>query len=167
MTSLYFIFLACRLSIHSHFHHPDMCFFKLRLYVFISCYARMLMFCSLYVFGLFIDSGTFPFQPFFLLGCLYLFVSFHQITYFRFIVGKSTPFSIILESLVSLISPIFRGYAFFLVVIAYSIFIIKIYRKIQSYLNSNEHISLQNVNFCMCIYLLYFFLFTITILLSS
>ena len=39
----------------------------------------------------------------------------------------------------------------------------KIYRKTQSYPDSHEHISLQNVKFCRCIYLLYFFLFTISI----
>ena len=55
----------------------------------------MLMFCSLYVFNPFPDSRTFPFQPFFLLECKYVFALCDLITYFRCIVGKSTPFSII------------------------------------------------------------------------
>ena len=56
------------------------------------------MFCSLYVFDPFLDSN-FPFQPFFLLESMYFFELFDQVPYFIFIVGKSTPFSIILESL--------------------------------------------------------------------
>ena len=96
-----FMLLECRLSIHSHFHHPDISFFQLRLYVFISCYTKMLIFCSLYVFHSFPDSKTFPFQPFFLLGSMYLFTLFDLVTYLIYIVGKSTPFSILLESLVS------------------------------------------------------------------
>ena len=94
------------------------------------------MFCSLYVFESFPDSSTFPSEPFFLLECMYLFTLFDQITYFGYIVGKSIPFLIVLEFLVSSNSPIFRGYALFLVVTEHSIFIIKIYRKIQSYLSS-------------------------------
>ena len=46
-------------------------------------------------------------------------------------------------------------------------FIIQIYRQIQSYPDSNKPISLENVMFCMCIYLFYFFLFTIYIPLSG
>ena len=60
----------------------------------------MLMFCSLYAFDSFPDSSTYPFQPFFLLECMYFFTLFDQVTYFRYLVGKSTPFFIILESLV-------------------------------------------------------------------
>ena len=61
----------------------------------------------------------------------------------------------------------FREYAFFLPITAHSIFIFNIYREIQSFPDSNELISLRNVNFCMCIYLLYLFLFTISIPLSG
>ena len=71
----------------------------------------MLMFCSLYVFGPF---TAFPFQPFFFLESMYFFALFDQITYFRCIVGKSAPFSIILESLVSLILPFLEGKLSFL-----------------------------------------------------
>jgi len=52
-----------------------------------------------------------------------------QVTYFRYIVGQSTLFSVILESLVSYNFPIFRGYVFFLAVSAHPIFTIKIYRE--------------------------------------
>jgi len=44
---------------------------------------------------------------------MYFFTLLDQVTYFRYIVGKSTPFSIILESLVSYFFSIFRGCAFF------------------------------------------------------
>ena len=134
-----------------------------RLYVFISCYRQMLMFCSLYVFDPFQDSSTLPFQPFFLLGSMYFFMLFDQVTYLAYTVGKSTPFSIISESLILENFPIFRGYALFFAVTAHPIFIFKTYREIQTYPDSNEPISLQNVKFCRCIYLLYFFLFTIYI----
>ena len=99
MTSLCFYILDCRLSIYFHFH-SDMCFFLFRLYVFISSYAKMLIFCSLYVFDSFPDSTT-SFQLLFFLGSMYFFPSFDQVTYFINIVGKSIPFSIILEYLVS------------------------------------------------------------------
>ena len=56
------------------------------------------MFCSLYVFDPF---PAFPFQTFFLLGSVFLFALFDQITYFKYIVGKSTPLSVISESLMS------------------------------------------------------------------
>ena len=69
----------------------------------------MLMFCSLYVFDPFSYYSIIPFQPFSLLGCMYFFALFDQITYFWYIVGKSTPFSIILEFLVSWNSPILEG----------------------------------------------------------
>ena len=76
-------------------------FFKLRLYVFISWYTRMLIFCSLYVFNLFTDSRIVSLQPFSLLESVYFFTLSDKVTYLIYIVGKSTPFSIILESLVS------------------------------------------------------------------
>ena len=90
-----------------------------RLYVFIFCKTRMLICCSLYVSDPFPDSSTFPIQWFFLLGGIYILKLFDQVTYFRYIVGKSIPLYIILESLVSQNSPIFRGYAFFLAVNAH------------------------------------------------
>jgi hypothetical protein len=67
------------------------------------------MFCSLYVFDPFPDSNTFPFQPFFFLACMSFFALFDQTTYFRYIVGKSTSFSIILESFVYKIPPLLEG----------------------------------------------------------
>ena len=60
----------------------------------------ILIFFSLYVFNPFPDPSTYPFQPFFFLEGMYSFcASFYQVTYFRYIVGKSTPFSIIFQSL--------------------------------------------------------------------
>ena len=59
----------------------------------------MLMFCSLYVIDLFPDSSFFPIHQIFLLGCMYFFILFDPVTYLRHIVGKSTPFSVLLESL--------------------------------------------------------------------
>ena len=61
----------------------------------------MLMFCSLYGFDPFPDSSTYLFQLFFLLESVYFFTLFNQVTYLRYIVGKSTPCFIILGSLVS------------------------------------------------------------------
>ena len=166
MTSPSSLFLACRLFIHSYFHHHNICSFSLRLYVFISYYTTMLKFCSLYVLHLFPDSSTFPFKLFFL-ECMYFFSLFVQATYLSCIVGKSPPFSITLELLVSWNIPIFRGYAFFLAVMAHTIFTFKIYREMQSYPASNEPIYLQNCQVLYVIYLVYSFLFTITIPLSG
>ena len=116
----------------------------------------MLMFCSLYVFDQFQDASTFSFQPLFLLGCMFFFALFDQTIYFNYIVGKSTPFSIILNSWCHNILPFLEGMLFSLAVTAHSIFIIKTHRKIQSYPDPNELISLQDAKFCMYPYLLYF-----------
>ena len=97
---------------------------------------------------------------------MYFFLLFDQTTYFTYIVDKSTPFPIIWELMVWSRSPILRGYALFLAITAHSILIIKICRKIHSCPNFTEPISLQNIKFCMCIHLLYFFLFTTSIPLS-
>ena len=126
----------------------------------------MLMFCSLYVFDPSLDSITLPLQPFFSLACMYFFKLFDHVTYFRYIVGKSNPFCIILESLVSYNHSKFRGYPIFLAVNAHWTLIFKLYRKIHSYPNLNEPVSMQNIKFCMCSFLLYVFLF-ITIPLSG
>jgi len=123
------------------------------------------MFCSLYVFHPFPDS-TFH-HSFCQKVCISSYYLFDQVTYFRYIVGKSTPFSITLEPLVSWNFSIFRGYAFFLSVTTHLILIFKIYREIQGYPDPNEPISLQNVKFCMCIYLFYFFLFAMSVSLSD
>ena len=102
MTSLYFLFLGSRLSIHSHFHHPDMHFLKIIDCMFLFPVTQeKLTFCSLYVFDPYPNCSTFPFHPFFLSRNMYFFTLFDQVTHFRYIVGKSTPFSIILGSLVS------------------------------------------------------------------
>ena len=107
----------------------------------------MLMFCSLYVFDPFPDSNPFPFETFFCLGCMYFFALFNQITYIKYLVGMSTPFSIPQKNLVHQMLPIFRGCAFFLAVITHSIFIIRTCRKIHSYPNSNELISFKMSSF--------------------
>ena len=112
----------------------------------------MLMFCSLYVFDPFPDSKPFPFKTFFCLGCMYFFALFNQIAYIRYLVGKSAPFSISQNLLVHQMLPIFRGCAFFLAVITQSIFIIRTYRKIHSYPNSNEHISFKMSSF-VCVFI--------------
>ena len=66
MTSLCFLLLECRLSIHSDFHSPDMCFFTqiVCYYLLLHNYTRMLIVCSLYVFEPFPDSSTDSFEPF-------------------------------------------------------------------------------------------------------
>jgi hypothetical protein len=53
-------------------------------------------------------------SPFFFLGCMSFFALFDQITYFRYIVGKSTPFSTILESFVYKLPPLLEGMLSFL-----------------------------------------------------
>ena len=61
MTSLCNLFLGCRLSIHSHFHHPEMCFLKTQIVcIYLLLHTRMLIFCSLYAFDQFPDSSTYP-----------------------------------------------------------------------------------------------------------
>ena len=112
----------------------------------------MLMFCSLYVFDLFPDSNAFPFKTFFCLGCMYFFALLNQITYTRYLVGKSAPFSISQNALVHRMLPTLRGCAFFLAVITHSIFIIKTYRKIHSYPNPNELISFKMSSF-VCVFI--------------
>ena len=74
------------------------------------------MFCSLYVFDPFQDS-TFPFQPFILLESMYFSELFDQVTYIIFIVGKSTPFSILLESLGHKTFLFLEGMLFFLLLL--------------------------------------------------
>ena len=80
------------------------------------------------------------------------FSSFNQVIYFTYIVGKSTPFSILSRSMVSLNFPIFRGYGLFLPVTAHSIFTFKIFRDMQSYPDSNEPVSLQMSSF-VCVFI--------------
>ena len=116
----------------------------------------MLMFCSLYVFDSCLDSSTYPFIHSFFRKYTFLYI-FDQLTYFRYLVGKSTPFSVIFRIFGDIKSPIFRGYALFLAVSAHSIFIFKMYRDIQSYPNSNGSIFLQNVKSCMYLSALFHF----------
>ena len=83
---------------------------------------------------------------------MYFFALCNQITYIRYLVGKSTPFSISQNLLVHQMLPIFRGCDFFLAVITHSIFIIRTYRKIHSYPNSNELISFKMSSF-VCVFI--------------
>jgi hypothetical protein len=100
MMSLCFLFLGCMLFISSHFHHPDMCFFNLDCMFLFPVTQECLYFVACMFLIYFQILALSPFNHCFLLGSVYFFTLFDQVTYFTYIVGKSTPFSIILESLV-------------------------------------------------------------------
>ena len=101
-----------------------------------------------------------------MLGSMYFIYIIWPGHLFHIYSGQVNSISIILEFLVSWNSCIFRGYTFFLSIIACSIFMFKMYRKIQSYPNSIELIYLQNVKFCKCVFVI-FLLFTISFALSG